>query len=132
MSPLGHIVERCEGSYTQPELHRGIKGKYQLPETSCFCGPQLIFYEQGQRRITRKRSLPWRRRQDLNLRIPPGAVLCLLSYVCIPPASAGVRKKERMDGKNEDTDITPHPHSDTYFSTLAPNWGQRPIFFAIL
>lgn len=34
-----------------------------------------------------------------------------------------------MDGKNEDTDITPHPHSDTYFSTLAPNWGQRPIFF---
>ena len=24
----------------------------------------------------------WRRRQDLNLRIPPGAVLCLLSYVC--------------------------------------------------
>ena len=37
-----------------------------------------------------------------------------------------------MDGKNEDADITPHPHSDTYFSTLAPNWGQRPIFFAIL
>lgn len=43
MSPLGHIVERCEGSYAQPELHRGVKGKYQLPETSCFCGPQLIY-----------------------------------------------------------------------------------------
>jgi hypothetical protein len=98
MYPLGHIVERCEGSYTQPELHRGVKGKNQLPETSCFYRPQLIFYEQGQRRITPKRSLPWCRRQDLNLRIPPGAVLCLLSYVCIPPASAGVRRKERMDG----------------------------------
>lgn len=43
MSPLGHIVERCEGSYTQPELHRGVKGKYQLPETSCFYRPQLIY-----------------------------------------------------------------------------------------
>ena len=43
MSPLGHIVERCEGSYTQPELHRGIKGKYQLPEMSCFYRPQLIY-----------------------------------------------------------------------------------------
>ena len=43
MSPLGHIVERREGSYAQPELHRGVKGKYQLPETSCFCGPQLIY-----------------------------------------------------------------------------------------
>ena len=74
----------------------------------------------------------WCSRQDLNLRIPPGAVLCQLSYVCISPASAGVRRKERMDGKNEDTDITPHPHFDTYFSMLAPNWGQRPIFFAIL
>ena len=74
----------------------------------------------------------WCRRQDLNLRIPPGAVLYRLSYVCISPASAGVRRKERMDGKNEDTDITPHPHSDTYFYLLAPNWGQRPIFFAIL
>lgn len=97
MSPLGHIVERFEGSCAQPELHRGVKGKYQLPETSCFCGPQLIFYEQGQRRITRKRSLPWRRRLDLNQRIPPGAELCQLSYVCISPASAGVRRKERME-----------------------------------
>ena len=132
MSLLGHIVERCGGSCAQPELHRGVKGKYQLPEASCFCGPQLIFYEQGQRRITRKRSLPWCRRQDLNLRIPLGAVLYQLSYVCIPPASAGVRRKERMDGKNEATDIPPHPHSDTYFSMLAPYWGQRPIFFAIL
>lgn len=43
MSPLGHIVERCEGSYTQPELHRGVKGKYQLPEASCFYRPQLIY-----------------------------------------------------------------------------------------
>ena len=43
MFPQGHIVERCEGSYAQPELHRGVKGKYQLPETSCFCGPQLIY-----------------------------------------------------------------------------------------
>ena len=43
MSPLGHIVERCEGSYAQPELHRGVKGKYQLPETSCFYRPQLIY-----------------------------------------------------------------------------------------
>ena len=83
MSPLGHIVERCEGSYAQPELHRGVKGKYQLPKTNCFYRPQLIFYEQGQRRITPKRSLPWCRRLDLNQRIPPGAVLCLLSYVCI-------------------------------------------------
>lgn len=98
MSPLGHIVERCEGSYTQPELHRGIKGKYQLPETSCFYRTQLIFHEQGQRRITRKRSLPWCRRLGLNQRIPPGAVLYRLSYVCISPASAGVRRKERMDG----------------------------------
>ena len=132
MSPLGHIFERCGESCAQPELHRGVKGKYQLPETSCFCGPQLIFYEQGQRRITPKRSLPWCRRQGLNLRIPPGAGLCQLSYVCIPPASAGVRREERIDGKNEDTDITPHHHSDTYFSMLAPNQGQRLIFFAIL
>lgn len=43
MSPLGHIVERCEGSCAQPELHRGVKVKYQLPETSCFYRPQLIF-----------------------------------------------------------------------------------------
>ena len=43
MSLLGHIVERCEGSYAQPELHRGIKGKYQLPEMSCFYRPQLIY-----------------------------------------------------------------------------------------
>lgn len=131
MSLLGHIVERCGGSYTQPELHRGVKGKNQLPETSCFYRPQLIFYEQGQRRITRKRTLPWCRRLGLNQRIPPGAVLCLLSYVCIPP-SFRRGQEERKDGKNEDTDITPHPHSDTYFSMLAPNQGQRPIFFAIL
>lgn len=46
----------------------------------------------------------------------------------------GIRRgqEERKDGWNEDTDITPHPHSDTYFSALAPNQGQRPIFFAIL
>ena len=46
----------------------------------------------------------------------------------------GIRRgqEERKDGKNEDTNITPHPHSDTYFYSLAPNWGQRPIFFAIL
>lgn len=46
----------------------------------------------------------------------------------------GIRRgqEERKDGWNEDTDITPHPHSDTYFYSLAPNWGQRPIFFAIL
>ena len=46
----------------------------------------------------------------------------------------GIRRgqEERKDGWNEDTDITPHPHSDTYFSVLAPNRGQRPIFFAIL
>lgn len=43
MSRFGHIVERCEGSYAQPELHRGVKGKDQLPEASCFCGPQLIY-----------------------------------------------------------------------------------------
>ena len=103
--------------------------------TSCrrraaFAGRSL--YILGARTHHPKRSPPWCRRQDLNLRIPPSAVLYRLSYVCIPPASAGVRRKERMDGKNEDTDITPHPHSDTYFSTLAPNWGQRPIFFAIL
>ena len=46
----------------------------------------------------------------------------------------GIRRgqEERKDGWNEDTDITPHPHSDTYFSMLAPNQGQRLIFFAIL
>ena len=27
----------------KPELHRGIKGKYQLPEMSCFYRPQLIY-----------------------------------------------------------------------------------------
>ena len=43
MSLLGHIVERCGESYAQPELHRGIKGKYQLPEMSCFYRPQLIY-----------------------------------------------------------------------------------------
>ena len=117
MSLLGHIVERCEGSYAQPELHRGIKGKYQLPEMSCFYRPQLIY--------------SWS--EDTSPETLPAMVqTCRLSYVCISPADAGVRRKERMDGKNEDTDITPHPHSDTYFSTLAPNWGQRPIFFAIL
>ena len=103
--------------------------------TSCrrraaFTGRSL--YILGARTHHPKRSPPWRRRLDLNQRIPPGAVLYRLSYVCISPAFAGVRRKERMDGKNEDTDITPHPHSDTYFSTLAPNLGQRPIFFAIL
>lgn len=44
MPLLGHIVERCEGSCAQPELHRSVKGKYQLPETSCFYRPQLIFF----------------------------------------------------------------------------------------
>nr|DAW32694.1 MAG TPA: hypothetical protein [Caudoviricetes sp.] len=43
MSRFGHIVERCKGSCAQPELHRGVKDKDQLPETSCFCGPQLIY-----------------------------------------------------------------------------------------
>lgn len=100
MSPLGHIVERCEGSCAQPELHRGVKGKYQLPETSCFYRPQLIFYEQGQRRITPKRSLPWCRRLDLNQRILPGAVLCQLSYVCISPAFRR-GQEERKDGWKE-------------------------------
>lgn len=92
MSPLGHIAERCEGSCAQPELHRGVKGKYQLPETICFYRPQLI-YSWGRDAST----LPWCRRLDLNQRISPGAVLCQLSYVCIPPASAGVRRKERME-----------------------------------
>ena len=132
MSPLGHIVERCEGSYTQPELHRGIRGKDQLPETSCFYRPQLIFYEQGQRRITPKRSLPWCRRRDSNLRIPP--IWCGALPTELRLHTPGIRRgqEERKDGWNEDTDITPHPHSDTYFSALAPNQGQRPIFFAIL
>ena len=43
MSLLGHIVERCGGASAQPELHRGVKGKYQLPETSGFCGLLLIY-----------------------------------------------------------------------------------------
>ena len=33
-----------------------------------------------------------------------------------------------MDGKNEDTDITPHPHSDTYFLRL-PRIGGKDQFF---
>ena len=97
---------------------------------AAFTGRSL--YILGARTHHPKRSPPWCRRLGLNQRIPPGAVLYRLSYVCIPPASAGVRRKKRMGGKNEDTDITPHPHSDTYFSALAPNQGQRPIFFAIL
>lgn len=129
MSPLGHIVERCEGSYTQPELHRGIKGKYQLPEMSCFYRPQLIY--------------SWS--EDAS----PETLPAMVQTAGFEPAHTswcgalptelrlhipGIRRgqEERKDGKNEDTDITPHPHSDTYFSTLAPNWGQRPIFFAIL
>lgn len=132
MSLLGHIVERCEGSYAQPELHRGIKGKDQLPEMSCFYRPQLIY---SWSEDTSPETLP-AMVQTAGLEPATFSLLakcsCRLSYVCISPADAGVRRKERMDGKNEDTDITPHPHSDTYFSTLAPNWGQRPIFFAIL
>lgn len=129
MSPLGHIVERCEGSYTQPELHRGVKGKYQLPETNCFYRPQLIYSWSEDAspetfpamvqtaglepaHTSRCGALP----TELRLHIP------------------GIRRgqEERKDGWNEDTDITPHPYSDTYFFTLAPNWGQIPIFFAIL
>lgn len=129
MSLLGHIVERCEGSYAQPELHRGVKGKYQLPETSCFYRPQLIY--------------SWS--EDAS----PETLPAMVQTAGLEPAhtsrrsalptelrlhTPGIRRgqEERKDGKNEDTDITPHPHSDTYFSTLAPNWGQRTIFFAIL
>ena len=61
MSPLG---QRCEGSCAQPELHRGIKGKYQLPETSCFYRPQLIFYERAETHHP-KCSLPWCRRLEM-------------------------------------------------------------------
>ena len=85
MSPLGHIVERCEGSYAQPELHRGVKGKYQLPETSCFYRPQLIFHEMAETHHP-KCSLPWCRRRGLHLLHRNGiakAPLFWLSYVCI-------------------------------------------------
>lgn len=129
MSPLGHIVERCEGSYTQPELHRGIRGKYQLPETSCFYRPQLIY--------------SWS--EDAS----PETLPAMVQTAGLEPAHTswcgalptelrlhipGIRRgqEERKDGWNEDTDITPHPHSDTYFYSLAPNLGQRLFFFAIL
>ena len=118
MSLLGHIVERCEGSYAQPELHRGIKGKYQLPEMSCFYRPQLIY--------------SWS--EDAS----PETLPAMVQTAGLEPAhtswrgalptelrlhTSGIRRgqEERKDGKNEDTDITPHPHSDTYFSVLAPN-----------
>ena len=83
-SPLtGHLCRECPSWDTslrgaegpvKPELHRGVRGKYQLPNTSCFYRTQLIFLEHWQRRITRKRSLPWCRRQDLNLHTQ--ALLC--------------------------------------------------------
>lgn len=129
MSLLGHNVERCGGSCAKPELHRGIKGKYQLPETSCFYRPQLIY--------------SWS--EDAS----PETLPAMVQTAGLEPAhtswrgalptelrlhTPGIRRgqEERKDGKNEDTDITPHPHSDTYFSMLAPNQGQRLIFFAIL
>ena len=125
MSPLGHIVERCEGPYTQPELHRGIRGKYQLPETSCFYRPQLIY--------------SWS--EDAS----PETLPAMVQTAGLEPAHTswcgalptelrlhipGIRRgqEERKDGWNEDTDITPHPHSDTYFYSLAPNLGQRLFF----
>lgn len=131
MSPLGHIVERCEGSYTQPELHRGVKGKDQLPETSCFYRPQFIFYEQGQRRITPKRSLPWCRRRDSNLRIPP--IWCGALPTELRLHTPGIRRgqEERKDGWNEDTDITPHPHSRTSVRQHSSKWRNLKYLFSV-
>lgn len=129
MSLLGHIVERCGGSCAP--ICQALKILLRRGSRVALLSdlPSLLF---PRRQVDLSRFLRltftvgcdpvfWCRRLGLNQRIPPGAVLCLLSYVCISPASAGVRRKERMDGKNEDTDITPHPHSDTYFSALAPN-----------
>lgn len=136
MSLLGHIVERCGGSCAP--ICQALKVLLRRGSRVALLSdlPSLLF---PRRQVDLSRFLRltftvgcdpvfWCRRLGLNQRIPPGAVLYQLSYVCIPPASAGVRRKERMDGWNEDTDITPHPHSDTYFYSLAPNWGQRPIF----
>lgn len=96
---------------------------------AAFTGRSL--YILGARTHHPKRSPPWCRRLDLNQRIPPGAVLYLLSYVCIPPASAGVRRKERMDGKNEDTDITPHPHSRTSVRQHSSKWRNLKHLFSL-
>ena len=99
MSPLGHIVERCEGSYTQPELHRGIKGKYQLPETSCFYRPQLIYsWSEDASPETLPAVVQTAGLEPaLFAQWHSKAPLFQLSYICIPPASAGVRRKERME-----------------------------------
>lgn len=139
MSLLGHIVERCGGSCAP--ICQALKVLLRRGSRVALLSdlPSLLF---PRRQVDLSRFLRltftvgcdpvfWCRRLGLNQRIPPGAVLCLLSYVCIPPAFRR-GQEERKDGWNEDTDITPHPHSRTYFSALAPNWGQRPIFFAIL
>ena len=136
MSLLGHIVERCGGSCAP--ICQALKVLLRRGSRVALLSdlPSLLF---PRRQVDLSRFLRltftvgcdpvfWCRRLGLNQRIPPGAVLCLLSYVCIPPAFRR-GQEERKDGWNEDTDITPHPHSDTYFSTLAPNWGQRPFFF---
>ena len=131
MSLLGHIVERCGGS-CQTGITPGRQGQVPVAGDELFLqDTAYIFLEHWQRRITRKRSLPWCRRLGLNQRIPPGAVLYRLSYVCIPPASAGVRRKERMDGKNEDTDITPHPHSDTSVRQHSSKWRNLKYLFSV-
>ena len=61
----------------------------------------------------------------------PRAPLCQLSYICIPPASAGVSRKERTDGKNEDTDITPHLHSRTSVHQHSSKWRNLKYLFSV-
>lgn len=130
MSLLGHIVERCGGSYTQPELHRGVKGKYQLPETSCFCGPQLIY--------------SWSTGRDAS----PEMLPAMVQTAGLEPAhtsrrgalptelrlhTPGIRRgqEERKDGKNEDADITPHPHSRTSVRQHSSIWRNLKYLFSV-
>lgn len=101
--------------------------------TSCrrraaFTGRSLYFF--GARTHHPKRSPPWCRRLDLNQRIPPGAVLCQLSYVCMSPAFRR-GQEERNDGKNEDTDITPHPHSRTSVRQHSSKWRNLKYLFSV-
>lgn len=106
MSPLSHIVERCAGSCAP--ICQALKVLLRRGSRVALLSdlPSLLF---PRRQVDLSRFLRltftvgcdpvfWCRRLGLNQRIPPGAVLCLLSYVCISPASAGVRRKERMDG----------------------------------
>ena len=124
MSPLGHIVERCEGA-CQTGIAPGRQGQVPVAGDELLLqAAAYIFLGQGRinpamvqtaglepAHISRRGALP----TELRLHTP------------------GIRRgqEERKDGKNEDTDITPHPHSRTSVRQHSSKWRNLKYLFSV-